>query len=91
MKVSSKQINSANGIVSATISKAVIEAKEKEIAKKAAKDMKFDGFRKGKVPVQVVISRYGAQIRQDSQNAIIQEVYEIGIKDTGPWGMMNAE
>lgn len=83
MKVSSKQINSANGIVSATISKAVIEAKEKEIAKKAAKDMKVDGFRKGKVPVHVVISRYGAQIRQDSQNAIIQEVYEIGIKDLG--------
>jgi len=83
MKVSSKQINSANGIVSATISKAVIEAKEKEIAKKAAKDMKVDGFRKGKVPVQVVISRYGAQIKQDSQNAIIQEVYEIGIKDLG--------
>ncbi len=83
MKVSSKQINSANGIVSATISKAVIEAKEKEIAKKAAKDMKVDGFRKGKVPVQVVISRYGAQIRQDSQNAIVQEVYEIGIKDLG--------
>jgi len=83
MKVSSKQINSANGIVSATISKAVIEAKEKEVAKKAAKDMKVDGFRKGKVPVHVVISRYGAQIKQDSQNAIIQEVYEIGIKDLG--------
>lgn len=83
MKVSSKQINSANGIVSATISKAVIDAKEKEIARKAAKDMKVDGFRKGKVPVQVVISRYGAQIKQDSQNAIIQEVYEIGIKDLG--------
>jgi len=83
MKVSSKQINSANGIVNATISKAVIEAKEKEVAKKAAKDMKVDGFRKGKVPVHVVISRYGAQIKQDSQNAIVQEVYEIGIRELG--------
>jgi trigger factor len=45
--------------------------------------MKVDGFRKGKVPVQVIISRYGAQIRQDSQNAIVQEVFEIGIKDLG--------
>jgi trigger factor len=83
MKVSSKQINSANGIVNATISKAVVEAKEKVLAQKAAKDMKVDGFRKGKVPVQVIISRYGAQIRQDSQNAIVQEVFEIGIKDLG--------
>lgn len=83
MKVSSKQINSANGIVSATISKAVIEAKEKAIAKKAAKEMKVDGFRKGKVPIQVIITKYGAQIRQDSQNEVIQEVYEVGIKELG--------
>lgn len=83
MKVSSKQINSANGIVNATISKAVIEAKEKAIAKKAAKDMKIDGFRKGKVPVQVIMTKYGAQIKQDSHNELIQEVYEIAIKDLG--------
>jgi trigger factor len=83
MKVSSKQINSANGIVNATISKAVIEAKEKAIAKKAAKDMKVDGFRKGKVPVQVILTKYGAQIKQDSHNELIQEVYEIAIKDMG--------
>ncbi|MDQ1340335.1 MAG: trigger factor, partial [Campylobacterota bacterium] len=83
MKVSSKLINSANGIISATISKAVIDAKKKQMAEKIAKTTKVDGFRKGKVPVQVIVSRYGAQITQDSQNEIIREAYEIGIKEFG--------
>lgn len=83
MKVSSKLINSANGIISATISKAVIDAKKKQMAEKIAKSTKIDGFRKGKVPIQVIVSRYGAQITQDSQNEIIREAYEIGIKEFG--------
>ncbi len=80
MKVNSKQIDSANGVVTATISKALLESKEKELAKQAAKNMKVDGFRKGKVPAHVVISRYGAQIKQDSQNEVLQDVYKEAMK-----------
>ena len=83
MKVSSKLVNSANGTVSATISKAVVDAKEKDLAKKIAKDTKIDGFRKGNVPAHVILTRYGAQIKQDSQNELIQEVYQISITELG--------
>jgi len=83
MVVSSKRVNSANGIVSATISKAVVDAKEKSIAKKIAKDTKIDGFRKGNVPAHVIITRYGAQIKQDAQNELIQEAYQISITELG--------
>ena len=80
MKVNSKQIDSANGVVNATIPKALLESKEKTVAQKAAKNMKVDGFRKGKVPVTVVLSRYGAQIKQDAQNELLQDVYAEALK-----------
>ena len=57
----------------------MIVAREGDMAKKIAKTMKVDGFRKGKVPSHVVKSRYGAQIKQDAQNELLQEVYQKGI------------
>jgi len=49
----------------------VVNAKLKE----AARTVRLDGFRPGKVPVRVVKQRFGAQIRQDAYGELIQSSF----------------
>lgn len=37
-----------------------------------AKEVRIDGFRKGKVPMNIIAQRYGASVRQDVLNEIMQ-------------------
>ncbi|HIQ28443.1 MAG TPA: trigger factor, partial [Sulfurovum sp.] len=50
MKVTVKKIDDANVLVSGTLDSKVIEENVDKLAKQAGKEMKVDGFRKGKVP-----------------------------------------
>ncbi|MCH9813897.1 MAG: trigger factor [Epsilonproteobacteria bacterium] len=81
MNIKTERIDSANSSITATISKADIEQKETQLAQAAAKDMKIDGFRKGKVPTHVVKARYGAKLTEDAKNEALREVYEQGITE----------
>jgi len=49
----------------------LIDAKLKE----AARTVRMDGFRPGKVPLRVVKQRYGEQIKQDAYGELIQSSY----------------
>ncbi len=80
MSIKTKKIDSANAEIKATITKDQISAKENEIAKIAAKDMKVDGFRKGKVPIHVVKARYGDKLKEDAKNEAIREIYNEGLE-----------
>ena len=81
MNIKTEKIDSANSTITATISKEFIEQKETVLANAAAKDMKIDGFRKGKVPAHVVKARYGSKLTEDAKNDALREVYEKGIAD----------
>ena len=81
MKIKSKKIDSANAVVDASVSKKYVDNKENEVAKIASKDMKVDGFRKGKVPVHVVKARYGDKLKEDAKNEAIREAYEKGMEE----------
>ena len=80
MKIKTQKIDSANATVEVKIPKSMIDEKENVIAQVAAKDMKVDGFRKGKVPTHVVKARYGAKLTEDAKNEAIREAYEEAIK-----------
>ena len=81
MKIKTNKNNSANATVEVTIPKAFIDTKENAIAQAAAKDMKVDGFRKGKVPTHIVKARYGAKLNEDAKNEAIREAYEKALKE----------
>ncbi len=49
----------------------VVDTKLKE----AARSVRLDGFRPGKVPMKVVKQRFGAQIRQDAYGELIQSSF----------------
>jgi len=81
MKIKTEKVDSANSNISATISKEFLSQIETVLANAAAKDMKIDGFRKGKVPVHVVKARYGDKLVEDAKNDSLREVYETGLKE----------
>ncbi len=81
MNIKTNKIDTANATVEVTIPKAFIDTKENAIAQAAAKDMKVDGFRKGKVPTHIVKARYGAKLNEDAKNEAIREAYEKALKE----------
>ncbi|EOS94293.1 trigger factor [Erwinia tracheiphila] len=58
--------------VTITVEKEVIENAVKSELVNVAKKVRIDGFRKGKVPVNVVAKRYGASVRQDVLGDLMQ-------------------
>lgn len=57
--------------VSLTIPAAVVEEAVREELKLFAKNARIDGFRKGKVPAQILEQRFGASARQEALNKIL--------------------
>ncbi|MCI4399534.1 MAG: trigger factor [Campylobacteraceae bacterium] len=83
MKLSCEKKNSANGKIEVKVSKDILDAKAKKIAANIAKNVKVDGFRKGKVPANVVEKRYGEKIQEDARQEVITEALNNGLKELG--------
>jgi trigger factor len=81
MAITTKKIDTANATIEAKITQEKLHDLENKIAQNAAKDMKVDGFRKGKVPAHVVKARYGDKLQEDAKNEAIREVYEEALKE----------
>jgi trigger factor len=74
MEFNAKKIDEANAVVTATLQAATIDASLTKIAKEAAKTLDVQGFRKGKVPVAVVKSRYAQKLQQDAEGEALRAV-----------------
>ncbi len=83
MEIKTKKIDSSNAKVEAKVSKQRVQEQENKIAKKIAKDVKIDGFRKGKAPATVIKKLYKDSIEQDSIAQIFQELLKDSIKELG--------
>ncbi len=83
MEIKTKKVDSANAKVQAKVSKQKVEDQENKIAKKIAKDVKIDGFRKGKAPATVVKKLYKDSVEQDSIAQIFQELLKNAIEELG--------
>ncbi len=81
MKLSCEKKNSANGKIEVKVSKDILDAKAKKIAANIARNVKVDGFRKGKVPANVVEKRYGEKIQEDARQEVINDALKEGLKE----------
>ncbi|MDQ1267977.1 MAG: trigger factor, partial [Campylobacterota bacterium] len=81
MKIKTNKINSANAQIEATIPKETIDANVEKIAKKLTKTASVQGFRKGKVPVNVVKKQYGERLVQDAEAEALREVLNKGLDE----------
>ncbi|RDU65037.1 trigger factor [Helicobacter sp. MIT 14-3879] len=66
-------INTANVLIKDKVNSDLINKKRAKIAQNISKNIKIDGFRKGKVPLSVIESRYKDKITQDSQQEALNE------------------
>ncbi|MDR3347162.1 MAG: trigger factor [Helicobacteraceae bacterium] len=80
MAVSLTKINSANALISASITKEAIAKAQAQVSRKIASDVKIDGFRKGKVPLSVIKARFGDRLEENVRALLAQEAFEEGIK-----------
>jgi len=83
VKVTVKKLDEANVLVSGTIEKGVVEANIERLAVQAGKEMKVDGFRKGKVPAHVVKRLHGEKLIQDAEADALRELMDAGTKEAG--------
>ncbi len=81
MEFKAKKIDEANAVVTAKLLADVIESSLNKIAKEAAKTLDVQGFRKGKVPVAVVKSRYADKLMQDAQGEALRDLLTASLKD----------
>ncbi|OHD97905.1 MAG: trigger factor [Sulfurimonas sp. RIFCSPHIGHO2_12_FULL_36_9] len=81
MKIKTNKINSANAQIEAKIPKEIIDANVEKIAKKLTKTASVQGFRKGKVPVNVVKKQYGERLIQDAEAEALREVLNKGLDE----------
>jgi len=72
MQVSVETTQGLGRRVTITVDKDVIEKAVKSELASVAKKVRIDGFRKGKVPMNVVEQRYGASVRQDVLGDLMQ-------------------
>jgi len=83
VKVTVNKTNDANILVKGTIETSAIEANVDKLAIKAGKEMKVDGFRKGKVPAHVVKKLHGDKLLQDAESEALKSLMDLGIVEAG--------
>lgn len=74
MKFKATKTDEANAVVTATLKAEAIGKNLDKLAKEASKTMDVQGFRKGKVPVSVVKSRYADKLTQDAEGDELRAV-----------------
>jgi trigger factor len=83
VKVTVNKVDEANVIISGTIENSAVEENINKMAVQAGKEMKVDGFRKGKVPAHVVKKLHGDKLAQDAEGEVLKELIDAGIKEAG--------
>jgi trigger factor len=76
-----EKINEANVLIKIQADNKEIDAKKEKVAKKLAKQVKVDGFRKGKVPVAVVKKMYKEAIEKEAIDELIKDEYNAALKE----------
>ena len=78
-----EKINKANALIKIELSNELIDAQKEKVAKHFAKNVKVDGFRKGKVPVAIVKKLYAQDIEKQAIDELIKQEYEEGLSELG--------
>lgn len=81
MKFNATKTNAANAVITATVDASEIETNLNKLAKEASKTMDVQGFRKGKVPVAIVKSRYADKLTRDAEGEVIRAILADALKE----------
>ncbi len=83
MEISVEQTSELGRKMTITLPESVVQAQIAPRLKKIAKEARIDGFRRGKVPTNVVAKMYGEQVRYEATQELIQTSYFDALKEQG--------
>ena len=83
MNITTNKLDNANFSIATTVANSDIDAKINKLAKEAGRQLKVDGFRKGKVPTHVVKQMHGEKLAQDAEAEAVREVLDQGSNELG--------
>lgn len=81
MQVSVENLDGLSRRLKVTLPAEAVENKYSENLKKAAGQMQVSGFRKGKVPANVIEMKYGSQIRSDVVSELLEESFRKAVEE----------
>jgi trigger factor len=83
VNVTTQKLNDANVLATATIAQADIDARIDTLAQQTGKQIKVDGFRKGKVPPHVVKKLYGEKLLEDAEGEAVRDLLTAAYTEAG--------
>jgi trigger factor len=83
MEITVTKVDEINSIISGSVNNEQVEAHVERIAVDLGKQIKVDGFRKGKVPPHVVKKMHGEKLIQDAEQEALKEFVDAGMKEAG--------
>lgn len=83
MVINASRTNIANAVIKVDIEADKYNKMFAVVAKEAAKNVNISGFRKGKVPIKLVKMQYSKELSSDTENKIVTDAFEKGIKELG--------
>jgi trigger factor len=83
MEISVEKTSELGRKMTITLPESIVQAQITPRLKKIAKEARIDGFRRGKVPTNVVAKMYGEQIRHEATQDLIQSSYFDALKEQG--------
>ncbi|MBI4721769.1 MAG: trigger factor [Candidatus Stahlbacteria bacterium] len=83
MDIKVKEISQCRRELEISMPPDVVKAKTTELYDRYQKNLRIDGFRRGKVPLDVIKSKYGKAIEQEAIDFTISEAFKNAIKEKG--------
>lgn len=83
MKATLEPINSVSQAVTVEVPATTVEQCRQKILKKIADDAKLPGFRKGKVPLEMVEKRVGKDVDRDIVEEVVRQTYPDALRQVG--------
>lgn len=75
-KVTKEVLESCEALVTVEVEEAVVQAAMQKAARNIASENPFPGFRKGKVPYNMILSRFGAPaLRREAAELVLEDIY----------------
>lgn len=81
MEIKAKQLDSVNASAHIKIPSQELKNEVQNLAKKASKTLKIDGFRPGHVPVAVILKRYEKQLQNDAEQNLLKNALNNALKE----------
>ncbi|MBT3182126.1 MAG: trigger factor [Deltaproteobacteria bacterium] len=83
MKAKLEIVDSIRQAVEVEVSTELVKAAQQTVIEKMKKEVKVPGFRKGKIPNDIIMKKFGEEVQSETMKQIVQDTYPTAVTDAG--------